>query len=171
MAASGQPALGERWCEASRRTARKAPPGEAPGVRAAAAMMSSADRREAGQVHEIVEARRSPAEGLVPRRAVADHAVGGVDRLVERRAGQAAEPSQKAGATIAVGEILGQALDGGAGDARLVQALRDCGRRSSTRRRARRRSRRSSQPLRHGRDMLVQAALGDQAAGEDRQER
>ena len=49
---------------------------------------SSARKPRRRQIDEIVEPRGGPAERLVARRAVADHAVGGVDRLVERGAGE-----------------------------------------------------------------------------------
>ena len=85
---------------------------------------------------------------------MADHAVGGVDRLVERAARQAAERDPEERRDHAVGEILGQALDRGARDARLVERCRDCGRRSSRRRAARRRGprvRARRRPRAHGR--------------------
>ena len=101
MAASGQPALGERCCAASRRTARTAAPAPTRPVQAAAAAdEEQRDEPRGREVHEVVEARRGPAEGLVARRAVADHAVGGVRRPCRARRRRARRaPSQKAGAT------------------------------------------------------------------------
>ena len=79
---------------AARRAAPRArpPPPTRRRVSAAAATISSARQPRRRQVDEIVEPRRRPAEGVVARRAMADHAVGGVDRLVERarRAGRRA---------------------------------------------------------------------------------
>ena len=103
----------------------------APGARAAAARLdsaaaattSSADEPRRRQVDEIVEPRGGPAEGLVARRAMADHAVGGVDRLVDGGAGQARERHPEHRRHDAVGEILGQALDRGARHAGLVERL------------------------------------------------
>ncbi len=54
---------------------------------------------------------------------MADHAVGGVDRLVERAARQAEAAEPDGGRHDPVGEILRQALDRGAADRRLVEAL------------------------------------------------
>ena len=69
-----------------------------PTSAAAASTSHSAASREAGRLIEVVEAGRRPAERIVPRRPVADHAVGGVDGLVDHAARQAAErrPEQPA---------------------------------------------------------------------------
>ena len=83
------PPASRHWASGAcrRRAARRARrlPASAPGRSAAAG--DDQQRREARgrQVDEIVEPRRRPAEGLVARRAVADHRIGRVDRLVERR--------------------------------------------------------------------------------------
>ena len=75
------------------------------------------------QVDEIVEARGGEAEGFVARRAVTDHAVGGVDRLVGGAAGEPGERHPKRRGDDAVGKILGQAFDGRTRDAGLIQRL------------------------------------------------
>ena len=101
MAASGQPALGEACMGASRRAAASAPAGEAPGSVAAATAMSPAVSARGDEIHQIVAARRRPAEGKVALGFMADHAVGGVDGLVGERAGQPdRRASHRAGATI-----------------------------------------------------------------------
>ena len=66
-------------------------------------------------------------------RAVADHAVGGVDRLVGGRRRQAADRQPERRRDDAVGEILGEALDRSARRRRLRRGARGRGRRSSTR--------------------------------------
>ena len=87
-------------------------------------MSHSAARRDAGQIDEIVEPRRRPAECGVTLVLMADHAVGGVDRLVDRAADEAARRGPQDRRDDPIGEILGQALDRRAGHARLVQHLR-----------------------------------------------
>ena len=88
-----------------------------------------AESRAGSQVDEIVELRRGEAEGRMPLRPVADHAVGGVDRLIANATRQAAERKPEGGRDDTVGKILGEALDGRAGDACLIEALRRRGRR------------------------------------------
>ena len=60
----------------------------------------------------------------MPRRPVADHAVGGVDRLVDRGTRQAGHGEPEGRRDDAVGKILRQALDGGARHARFVEVFR-----------------------------------------------
>ena len=55
---------------------------------------------------------------------MSNHAVGGVDRLIERAADETAERGPQDRGDDAVGEILRQALDRRARDARLVQHIR-----------------------------------------------
>jgi hypothetical protein len=76
------------------------------------------------QVQDVVEPRRRPAEADVARRGVADHAVERVDRLVDEDPRQSEERVIEDRRHHAVAEILGQRLDGGAGDAVFVEALR-----------------------------------------------
>ncbi len=52
---------------------------------------------------------------------MADHAVGGVDGFVERAAGKAGDGKPERRRHDCVGEILGEALDRGAGDAGFVE--------------------------------------------------
>ena len=80
--------VGRAVFRASRRTARAASRGEAPRVRRGGEDEPQRGEARGGQVDEIVEPRRRPAEGGVALVLVADHAVGGVDRLVERPAGR-----------------------------------------------------------------------------------
>ena len=54
---------------------------------------------------------------------MADHAVGRVDGLIKRAARQAAERDPEQRRDHAIGEVLRQALQRGAGDARLVERL------------------------------------------------
>ena len=69
-----------------------------------------------GEVDEVVEAGGGPAEAFVAGGAVADHAVGGVDGFVEGDAGEAEERAPEGRGGDAVGEVLGEAFDGGSGD-------------------------------------------------------
>ena len=55
---------------------------------------------------------------------MADHAVGGIDRLVGRHAGQAATSAPKYGRHHAIREVLRGTLDGRAADAGLVEESR-----------------------------------------------
>ena len=93
-------------------------------------MKQGGDREQEGgkargrNVHRIVDLRRGKAERLVARRAVADHAVGGVDRLVGHHARQAENRAPHDRRHHGVGEILGEALDGGARHACLVERAR-----------------------------------------------
>ena len=122
------------------------------------------------QVHEVVEPGRGPAERLVARGAMADHAVGGVDRLVERAARQPADADPEGRRDDPVGEVLRQALDGGAADPGLVQGLRVAPddhrhRVPSTGQPF------GAKPGRDAGDVLVQAALGRQAGAEEGEHR
>ena len=74
-------------------------------------------------VGDVVEPGAGPAELGVALGAVPDHGVGGIDRLVEGDARQAAEQEPEQRRDDAVGGAFGQALDGGAGDPGLVQLL------------------------------------------------
>ena len=74
-------------------------------------------------VRGVVEARRRQAEGAVARRAVADHAVHGVDRLVGEHAGKAQQQIPEDRRDHAVGVALRAALDRGPGDAVFVERL------------------------------------------------
>ncbi len=122
---------------------------------------------EAGgwEVDEVVEAGGGPAEGAVAGSEVADHAVGGVDRLVEGDAGEAGEGAPDGGGDDAVGEILGEAFDGGTGDGGLVQgrgvAADDVGDGGAAGGEA------VVERQGDGVDVAPEAALGEQGAGED----
>ena len=126
IAASGQPAFGERWLA---RIAHDRSPGAAPaskpGSSAAAAQRGTVPHsREAGKIDEVVEARGRPAEGEIALAFMADHAVGRVDGLVERGARQAADDQPEQRRDDAVGIVLGKALDGGAADTGLIERAR-----------------------------------------------
>ena len=95
------------------------------------------DEKERGearrrQVDEIVEPGGGPAEGLVAGRAMADHTVGGVDRLVECGARESGNGHPEDRRDHRIGEILGEALDRRAGDAGAHRAPRYRGRRCAT---------------------------------------
>ncbi len=130
-------------------------------------MSSSADKPRRRQIDEIVEPRRRPAERLVTRRAVADHAVGGVDCFVECGAGEPGNGHPQDRRDDAVGEILREAFDRRAGDAGFVERVgiaaddvRYCGAAGG-----------DAVRLERGGDVgdvPVQAALRDQGAGEER---
>ena len=75
------------------------------------------------QIDQVVEPRRRIAEVAVTRRAMADHAVGGVDRLVGDAAGKPANRQPENRRHDAVGEVLRQALDRRARDAGLIERL------------------------------------------------
>ena len=96
---------------------------------------------------------------------MADHAVGGVDRLVGHHAGQAEKRAPEDRRHHAVGEILGEALDGRARHARLVERARvaadDLGDGFAPRLEAARVER-----IGHGGDMLIETPLRDQRARE-----
>ena len=93
-------------------------------------MKQGSDREEEGgkargrKIDHIVDLRSGPAERLVARRAVADHAVGGVDRLVGHHARQAEQRAPHDRRHDGVGEILGEALDGGARHAGFIERAR-----------------------------------------------
>ena len=152
-------------CAASRRTARHAPAPQRVLPSAAAATRSSADKREAGRLTRSSSRAAAQPNACVARRAVADHAVGGVDRLVERGARQAGEGHPEGRRDDAVGEILRQALDRRARDAGLVERVRVAPDDLRHRARGRRRGRRASSAIGDGGDMVVQAALREQRAG------
>jgi hypothetical protein len=102
-----------------RATSPGAPPGrDHPGLR-----RPQTDPGEArgGQVQQIVEAGRGPAEMPVALGSVADHAVGGIDRLVDDDARQAEQRKPQGRRHHGVGGVLGQTLDGAAGDAGAVE--------------------------------------------------
>ena len=121
------------------------------------------------QVDEIVEPRGGPSERLVARGAVADHAVGGVDRLVGGAAGKPGERHPEHRRDDAVGEILGQALDRRARHAGLVEHLRVAAD-DLRHRRAAGGEAVALERRRHRGDVLVKAALGDQRAGDERRQ-
>ena len=75
-------------------------------------------------VGDIVQARREPSEVQVARRAVADHAVQGVYRLVRRHARQAEQHAPEQGSDDAVREVLRGQFDRSPGDTVRVQARR-----------------------------------------------
>ena len=118
------------------------------------------------QVDQIVEPRRGPAEGLIARRAMADHAVGGVDCLVECRSRETGDGHPQHRRDDSVGKILGEAFDRRAGDAGGIQRagiaaddLRDCGAAAD--------DAALFQRVGDIGDVPVQAALRDQGAGDD----
>ena len=115
------------------------------------------------QIDEIVEPRRRPAERGVAVVLMADHAVGGVDRLVERAAGKPAERGPEDRRDDAVGEILRQALDRRARDGGLVQHVRIAA--DDHRDRAASLFEARVEPLGDRADMARETALSGQARG------
>ncbi len=100
---------------------------------------------------------------------MADHAVGGVDRLVEGAARQAEAADPEGRRHDPVGEVLRQALDRGPADGRLVEAVRvapdDHRHGPAPPLQAAR-----AQGRLHGGDVLVQAALRRQAGADQAEE-
>lgn len=92
-------------------------------MRPAATTKKGAQAR-GGQVDEIVETRRRPAEGFVTRRFVADHAVGGIGRLVADATRKTEYPHPEGRRHDAVREILRQALDRRAADGGFIELFR-----------------------------------------------
>ena len=58
------------------------------------------------QVQQVIEPRRSPAELLIARGAVADHAVGGVGDLIQHQRRQAADQKPEGGRNKAILETM-----------------------------------------------------------------
>ena len=75
----------------------------------------------AGKIDQIVEARRRPAEIEIALGLVADHRVGGVDRLVESDAGKAEDSEPEGRRHDAVGSVLGEAFERRARHARFIE--------------------------------------------------
>src|SRR5690606_24165719 len=57
------------------------------------------------KIDEVIEPGSSPAEGFVAGGAMADHAVGRIDRLVRRASGQSADPKPEGRRDDAVGKV------------------------------------------------------------------
>ena len=123
------------------------------------------------EVQEIVEAGGRPAEGLVARRAVADHGIGGVDELVDQEAGQAEEQIPEGRRHNAVGKILGGRFDRGARDARPRRGSKRRGRRFRRPPRGRRRRPPDTKPALDGRDMIDEVFLRKEDRDDDRLDR
>src|ERR1700722_5014123 len=122
---------------------------------------------EAGgrQIDEIVEPRRRPAKGNVILAAMADHAIGSVDGLVEGSAAEPADQDPEQRRDDSIREILGEALDRRARDAGFVERLRiapDDHRHGAPAAR----QPLALQRLRDGADMSIEAALRRQAGGD-----
>ena len=81
------------------------------------------------QVEQVVEPGGRGAEPGVPRRPVPDHRVEGVRRPVAEQPGQAGDRAPDQRGDHRVGGVLGDRLDGGAGQLRLVQGRTGPGRR------------------------------------------
>ena len=87
-------------------------------------MSHSAARRDAGRLTRSSRRAAAQPNALCRSSLMPDHAVGGVDRLVERAADEAAKRRPQDRRDDAVGEILRQAFDRRACDAGLVQHVR-----------------------------------------------
>src|SRR5437763_12278840 len=75
-------------------------------------------------IQQIVKPCRRPAKGAIARRAVADHAVERVRHLVGEKARQAEQQIPEHRRDDPVAEILGEALDRGAGHAMRIETQR-----------------------------------------------
>ena len=118
------------------------------------------------QVDQVVQPRRGPAEILVTRGEVADHRVGGVDRLVggESRQPESQEPDGRRNHPVA--QVLGGRFDRGATDARLVEATGiaadDMSHRGPCRRQA------LGKGVGDRRNVVVERTAGEEQRGDDR---
>ena len=125
MAASGHPALGERCLDGvTPDRPQRRPPGRAPRTSSAASTIQTAASREPGRFTRSSSRAAAQPNASVARRAVADHAVGGVDRLVGGDARQSEHAAPDRRRHHRVGEILRQALHRRAHHASLIEALR-----------------------------------------------
>ncbi len=125
-------------------------------------------RRDARRdpVHDVVEARRDLAEPLVPRRAVTDHRVEGIQRLVGAQPRQPQEQIREHRRDDPVAEVLRRRLDGRAGNAGAIEAPRIAA--DDVRHLAASGLQALGEPPRDRSDVLVQAAKRDERAREDR---
>ncbi len=121
------------------------------------------------KIDEVVEIRRGEAKRGMMLRAVADHAVGGVDGLVASAPRQPAECQPKGWRDNTIGKILGEALDRGAGDACFVESCYVAADDFSCRHSARRQS--GGKGLGNGKDVGIEAALRDETRSDKRGER
>jgi len=119
-----------------------------------------------GQIDEIIEPCGRPAESEIAWRFVADHGIGGVDRLVEDDAGQAQKREPEGGRHDAVGRILSQAFERGARNARPVERLRIAP--DNAAHRLASRIERCIESLGHRPHMVAQGFLGEQGRGDER---
>ena len=147
-------------------TARAASRAEAPGVSAAARIEPQRGKTRRRQIDEIVEPRGGPAEGAVPLVLVADHAVGGVDRLVAGAADEPAERRPEDRRDDAVGKILRETLDRRPRDPRFVKRRRVAA--DDHRDRPASLWEAKIETVRHGPDMAREAPLRRQTRGEKR---
>ena len=85
------------------------------------AAKSKPGEARAGQVDQVVEPRRRPAEMQVALGLVADHRIRGVDGLVDGDAGKAEKRIPEDRRDDAVGGVLGEAFKRGLGDARFIE--------------------------------------------------
>ncbi len=161
--------MGERCRAASRRTAAKPWAGDAPELKRGSTDQKKRGEAGGGQVDEIVEPRRRPAEILVALIAVPDHAIRRVDGLIDRGARKPRDHHPQRRRHNAVGEILGEALDRRAADARSIELL--CVAPHDRRHRASCiREIALLQGGCHAGDMLVKAALRQKRARKERDE-
>ena len=116
------------------------------------------------EIDHIVDFRGGLAERLVARRVMADHAVGGVDRLVADHAGRP-RSTPRNWRHDTVGEILGEAFNGRARHAGFIEDARIAAEQSWPPLSP------GFEPIRierigNGGDVLVEALLRDERAGE-----
>ena len=123
------------------------------------ATISSAESRAGNEIQEVVEPRRRPAERLMPRRAVADHGIGGVHAPCRRGGpGGRAADTRRPGATTPSEKFSAAEFDRGPRDARFVEHRNVAADDLAPPRAAAPTARRSERP-RHGRDMVDEALL------------
>src|ERR1700730_4122280 len=121
------------------------------------------------KIRNIIEFRRGEAKSRMALRAMTNHAVGGVDCFVASAARKPAEREPESGRDDGVGKILGEALDRGAGDARLVQ-LRDVTADAFCRRRPAG-DVSGGKGFGNGKDVVIETALRDKTRSDKRGER
>ncbi len=103
--------------------AHDAPGTARPGIRRDQCAQTYEQTRQAGArpVGDVVKAGRELAEIQIALATMADHGVHGVDGFVGQQARQAAQQEPEQGRDHAVGKILGQGFQRGAGHPGLVQ--------------------------------------------------
>ena len=133
--------------------ARARSPAKLPARAQAASCEQQPRQSRRRKIDEIVEPRRRPAERLMPRRAMADHAVRRVDGFVGGKPGQARERRTRTPARRRRRTRSRQGSRSPRAQRHVRRAFADCGRRCGRRHPARRRDRSiRARARRRGRD-------------------